>query len=88
MDQLEKLEQRVEVVIARIQELEAANEALLDKNSDLSKDLRRLRAENKRLKTDTDSIASNFGEKETEVKNRLESILSEVEKIELEMSSN
>ena len=88
MDQLEKLEQRVEVVIARIQELEAANEALLDKNSDLSKDLRRLRAENKRLKTETDSIAGNFSEKETEVKNRLESILSEVEKIELDMSNN
>jgi septation ring formation regulator EzrA len=88
MDQLEKLEQRVEVVIARIQELEAANKALLDKNSDLSRDLRRLRAENKRLKTETDSIASNYGEKETEVKNRLESILSEVEKIELDMSDN
>ena len=88
MDQLEKLEQRVEVVIARIQELEAANEALLDKNSDLSKDLRRLRAENKHLKAESDSIAGNFGEKETEVKNRLESILNEVENIELDMSNN
>jgi uncharacterized phage infection (PIP) family protein YhgE len=88
MDQLEKLEQRVEVVIARIQELEAANKVLLDKNSDLIRDLRRLRAENKRLKTESDSTASNFNEKETEVKNRLESILSEVEKIELEMSDN
>ena len=88
MDQLEKLEQRVEVVIARIRELEAANKVLLDKNSDLINDLRRLEAENKRLKTETDSTASNYSEKETEVKNRLESILSEVEKIELEMSDN
>jgi septation ring formation regulator EzrA len=88
MDQLEKLEQRVEVVIARIRELEAANKVLLDKNSDLTRDLKSLRAENKRLKTETDSVASNFSEKEAEVKNRLESILSEVEKIELEMSDN
>lgn len=88
MDQLEKLEQRVEVVIARIQELEAANNELLDKNSDLSRDLRSLRVENKRLNAETGSIASNYGEKETEVKNRLESILSEVEKIEVEMSNN
>ena|GEM_PF-2808009 len=88
MDQLEKLEQRVEVVIARIRELEAANKELLDKNSDLTRDLRRLRAENKSLKTETDNNASSYSDKETEVKNRLESILSEVEKIELEMSDN
>ena len=72
--------------MARIQTLEAAKKNLEQENANLTEEVTRLRLENEKIKAEKEDLTSKFGVRENEVKSRLESLLSEVEKIELEIS--
>ena len=85
MEELNRLEERVEAVVARIQELEEANRKLRAEIEDLSETNEILKLENEKLLSEKDNIATDYTKKEKEVKNRLETLLSQVEKVELEI---
>jgi len=85
MEELNRLEERVEAVVARIQELEEENRKLLAEMKDISETNEILKMENEKLLSEKDNIATDYGKREKEVKNRLESLLSQVEKVELEI---
>jgi len=85
MEYLEKLEQRVEAVVTRIKELEAVNANLQAENKSLAEQVEKMQSENNRLSSENQQISVDFDTKEKKVKNRLESLLSQVERVELEV---
>jgi septation ring formation regulator EzrA len=85
MECLNRLEPRIESLVARIKEIEALNNDQAEKSADLSQEITRLRAENQRLKSEMDTLVDDYSAKESQVKNRLESLLTEVEKIDLDV---
>jgi FtsZ-binding cell division protein ZapB len=58
----------------------------MQRNAGLSQEITRLKLENEKLQSERQSVEASFGQKEVEVRDRLKSLLNQVEQVELQMN--